>query len=124
MSTSRYISLSFSLFTGPSGVPRNFTGNALSSSSIILTWDLVPIKEQNGPILSYIIFCVGCPYRINTYTNSPAILTGLSPYSTYQFTVAAQNKADVGPETPPISIKTLEDSKFLLVTCVIIHIML
>ena len=39
----------------PDGAPQNVNGHNSSSTSILVTWDEVPVEQQNGIIKSYTI---------------------------------------------------------------------
>lgn len=41
------------VFSVPSGAPENVTTEAMSSTSVLVTWGLVPEHQKNGHILGY-----------------------------------------------------------------------
>lgn len=41
------------VFSVPSGAPENVSAEAMSSTSILVTWDSVPEQQKNGHILGY-----------------------------------------------------------------------
>lgn len=41
------------MFSVPSGAPENVTTEAMSSTSVLVTWGLVPEHQKNGHILGY-----------------------------------------------------------------------
>lgn len=86
-----------------------------SSSSIILYW-LPPSKDQqNGEITSYRIRLRGTDPSytvINTQNNSTTLpVTGLQPFTRYEFLVQALNDKGVGPFSPLVFNTTFEAGK-------------
>ena len=96
----------------PSGIPANFQARALDSRSIQLSWDPLPSALQNGIIRWYrvtILDNAGEERIINT-TETSVTVAALTPFTMYNFTVAAVTIA-VGPSTPPLEIITPQDGK-------------
>ena len=42
-------------FLAPSAAPMNIQGKALSSTSLLISWDPPPLDHRNGPITNYTI---------------------------------------------------------------------
>ena len=102
----------------PSGIPANFTARTLNSRSLHLSWDPLPSALQNGIIRQYrvtILHIAGKARVINTTATSLTIVA-LTPFTMYNFTVAAETIA-VGPSTPPLQIVTPQDGKQHNVNC-------
>ena len=96
----------------PSSIPANFQARALDSRSIQLSWDPLPSALQNGIIRWYrvtILDNAGEERIINT-TETSVTIAALTPFTSYNFTVAAETIA-VGPSTLPLEIITPQDGK-------------
>ena len=98
--------------TAPSSPPRNYAGVALSSRSILLTWDSPPAEEQNGIITGYLVNIT----ELETGEASTMFigshnltLYSLQPFTTYGFLVSAQTVAGRGPTTRLLSVTTQEE---------------
>ena len=94
----------------PSGPPTNFTLSLLSSTSIQLSWDPPLSEERNGIVRQYIVHVelpVGEILSYTTSSNSYAV-SGLRPYTTYFFSVAALT-VGAGPPTERIVAQTITD---------------
>ena len=110
------LSLSLSLSLGPSGFPHQFRGNPLSSHSVLFYWDPVQEGQRNGPITSYVISSLdlkGGNQILVHVQSSPYNLSGLSPYTDYEFFITAANSIGFGPSSPGIIVKTLPDGRHL-----------
>ena len=107
------ISYCKAFFSVPSGTPANFTGFSYSPNSVTLSWDPPVFSTQNGIITSYSV-------RVENPDGSQAetlealgtsfVVTNLSPYTTYNFFVAASTIVGTGPFISTFAI-TLEDGK-------------
>ena len=96
----------------------------LSSSAVQVSWSK-PIFNGGGQgIIGYEIY-----YNVSNLVNNKVNVqspddyskkvTGLTPYTTYKFTVAAKTDAGSGPISTSIFAETFEDSMFIFV-CVIL----
>ena len=105
--------------TAPNSPPRNYAGVALSSHSILLTWDPPPAEEQNGIITGYLVNITeletGESSTMFTESNN-LTLYSLQPFSTYGFLVSAQTVAGRGPTTRLLSVTTQEEG-LAVITC-------
>lgn len=98
------MSLIFSLFTAPSGPPRDVVGSPRSETSIILRWQAPDEDKWNGPLHGYIIRYKpsGYPDETLTYENITSRLQemhelrGLIVFQEYEIAIAAYNKKGVG----------------------------
>ncbi len=82
----------FTTIAGPGSTipaPTNLTATAIYSSQINLTWTAVYL--DSGVVAGYIIFRGGV--QIGTSVTNSYSNTGLSPSTTYTYTVAAYNNA-------------------------------
>ena len=98
--------------TVPSSPPSNYTAVALSSRSILLTWDAPPVEGQNGIITGYAVNIT----ELETgevsavFTESQNLtLYSLQPFTTYGFFASAQTVAGSGPATRFVSVTTYEE---------------
>ena len=102
--------------TVPSSPPSNYTAVALSSRSILLTWDAPPVEGQNGIITGYIVNITKLETgEVSTmFTESHNLtLYSLQPFTTYGFFVSAQTVAGSGPATLFVSVTTHEEGRFI-----------
>ena len=105
--------------TAPSSPPSNYTAVALSSRSILLTWDAPPVEGQNGIITGYTVNIT----ELETgevsamFTESHNLtLHSLQPFTTYGFFVSAQTVVGRGPATHFLFVTTQEEgsNKFII----------
>ena len=98
--------------TVPSSPPSSYTAVALSSRSILLTWDAPPVEGQNGIITGYTVNITeletGEVSAMFTESNN-LTLHSLQPFTTYGFLVSAETVAGRGPTTRFVSVTTQEE---------------
>ena len=108
------------LYPGPSGTPENLHVEIQSSTSVTVTWDPPPTESQNGIITGYFINVTLLEneevFQIFSVTKILFINT-LKPFRTYNFVIAAQTNAGVGPYSRTVTTRTPEDGKFMHVLC-------
>ena len=89
------------------------------SRSIALHWDPPLPRHRNGQIVRYLVNVTaietGETFEINT-TFTTLSLFLLTPFTTYEFVIAASTKVGPGPFSEVISVLTPEDGKRLLVS--------
>ena len=101
----------------PDGAPQNVRGHNRSSTSISVSWDQVPVEQENGIITSYTI-----TYHSQTENDNGTVpagpserqktITGLKEYVNYNIRVFASTvKGDGPPSSPVLVIRTDQDSK-------------
>ena len=103
----------------PGAAPEHLKGQHNSSTSILVTWDEVPIDQQHGSILSYTVF-----YKKSNggeenseKVSSPVhparhvVLKELTEFTYYSIQVLATTVVGDGPRSDPILVSTDEDSK-------------
>ena len=99
-------------FVAPSSPPLNFVASPSDSRSIVLRWDPPLPEDRNGPITNYLIAVSVIEtqevFEINT-TMTMFRLLGLTPYTTYEFTIAASTEVGLGPYSAAVSVQTPED---------------
>ena len=106
----------FLLYQEPSAPPDNVRGHFTSSTEIFIQWDEVPVAKRHGDIKSYMVTyqkTEGGEEKTAT-VNSPTRevkLAGLGKYSYYSIRVSAATVKGYGPASPPIKVRTDEDSK-------------
>ena len=90
----------------------------VSSTEIMVTWDMVPPIDQNGVITMYQVLyqpletfggAIG-PETVNV-TKLMATLTGLQEYVNYTISVRAYTSVGAGPYSNDTTVLTLEYSK-------------
>ena len=105
-------------FAVPSGPPQSTDSLALSSTSLVLMWELPLLEQQNGPIVGYYVRVtrVHSGDILEWDTNSTVVtVDSLVPYTLYEWRVAAQTIAGTGPLSSPVTEQTLPDGKQLLI---------
>ena len=89
---------------------------ATSSRSVLLSWDLPLPEKRNGDISGYTVTVLNADtedtFLLSTIETSLTVQS-LTPYKSYQFSVAASTSVGLGPFTSPISVTTPEDGKLL-----------
>ena len=100
----------------PNAPPVNVQGHDISSTSIWVDWDTVPVADQNGIILSYTVKYVALPGGIprTAVVSAPitnVTLRGLEEYTNYSILVFASTVKGDGNSSSPIIVTTDEDSK-------------
>ena len=101
----------------PSATPANLQGHNTSSTSIWVDWDIVPVADQNGIVLTYTVTYIALPDEtpqsiVLIAAITQANLTGLTKYRNYSITVFASTAKGDGNVSEPIIVITDEDSKF------------
>ena len=107
-------------YTEPNAPPENVRGRNTSSTSILVQWDDVSQRDQNGIILSYTVTYKtlpgGTPTTEVVHTPTKQVtLTGLKKYTNYSITVFASTVKGDGNVSEPIIVITDEDSKFVVI---------
>ena len=100
----------------PDGAPENVRGHNCSSTSILVTWDEVPVEQQNGIITVYTI-----TYQSQTENHNGIVaadpsdrqknITGLKEYVYYNITMFASTVKGDGPHSNATVVRTDQDSK-------------
>ena len=89
----------------PSNAPQNITIVLLSATSAEIHWDPPPFEDQNGIIQFYtlVITEVDASSVIDQLRteNASAILQQFRPFHVYQFVIAANTIAGLGPFSNP-----------------------
>ena len=111
----------YSISPAPGTHPTNFTGTALNSTHIYLTWEPPPPDQVNGVIREYQLNvtenATGIVLQYTTNATDREITVGpLHPYYIYHCSVNAITISQ-GPYTSEFDIQTEEDSKFVTRVC-------
>ena len=85
-----------------------------------MDWDIVPVTDQNGIILTYTVTYKALPDETAQSTvviapTTQANLTGLIKYRNYSITVFSSTAKGDGNVSEPIIVITDEDSKMSIV---------
>ena len=110
----------FIFLVEPSAPPANVQGRNTSSTSIWVGWDIVPVADQNGIILTYTVTYMALPdkttqSKVVIAPTTQANLTGLIKYRNYSITVFSSTAKGDGNVSEPIIVITDEDSKMSIV---------
>ena len=97
----------------PAVAPENVSVVSVSSSSLVFSWDPLPLEQQNGIIRHYSISVTeqdtGMVLQKTTTTES-ITLSNLHPFYTYSVQVSAST-IDNGPPSPLVSVTTSQDGR-------------
>lgn len=84
----------------------------MSSQSIQINWQPVPLPNQNGVITGYVInitsLDTGVSQQLFSTVNTLQV-SNLSPFTVYSCIVAARTAIGLGPFTRIVNVQTLED---------------
>ena len=99
------------------GFPLDFSADALSPTSLSLSWRPPPAQSRHGEIRSYTIRLETVPTReVSLLTTSDLQITIESLHPFYEYTVSvAATTVGLGPYTSEISI-TMPESRNTLLT--------
>ena len=102
----------------PNAPPANVQAHNISSTSIWVDWETVPVGYQNGIILTYTVTYRALPAGIlqTAKVRAPSTqvtLRGLKKYTNYSIFVFASTAKGDGNASDPITVTTDEDSKLL-----------
>ena len=97
-------------------------GHNVSSTSISVSWDQVPVEQENGIITGYTI-----TYQSQTENHNGIVpadpserqktIPGLKEYVDYNIRVFASTvKGDGPPSSPVLVVRTDQDSKYFFLT--------
>ena len=120
--------------SAPSGPPSSVTARAVSSTSIVITWNNPHDFDVNGILTKFEIILKDSLDNIKTYTQPSttfsfhlegelfkftnmidacegfcSLCTGLNKYAEYRVEVSSWNNQGKGPFSKPVLVRTLED---------------
>ena len=94
----------------PSAPPQYLRQDAITATSVTLSWQPPPEEDRNGLIRLYYVFVTelesGRSFTLNSTTTNYRV-HNLHPFYTYNFSVAAVTVA-AGPMNDNITVQTLE----------------
>ncbi|KAA0722521.1 Protein sidekick-1 [Triplophysa tibetana] len=103
----------------PSGAPENVSAEAMSSTSVLVTWGSVPEHQKNGHILGYKVL-----YKEKDLEQAPQVqpvngnqvhsllLRNLSKFILYEVQVLAFTRVGEGPPSIPPTIERTKDDGY------------
>ena len=94
----------------PSAPTQNVSVDNTTSVSITISWEPPADEQQNGIIINYVVR-VAVEGGTATYFNSTTtyiVITSLRPYTTYEYSIAAETSAGMGPFSSINTIRTDE----------------
>ncbi len=102
----------------PSSYPLNLTGEAVNSTTVLLSWQPPELEGRNGFIVSYLVTLTERAtgqvlqfFRVGTHID--ILITSLHPYYEYECTIAAATAIGNGPIAPIILFRLQEDGKIV-----------
>ena len=110
------------IFTVPTSPPDNVSAEVQSSTSILVTWEDIPLIDQNGVIITYEVLYEPMEMfngniteqTINT-TNRSITLMSLEEFVNYSISVRGYTIVGPGNYSVPVLVMTLEDGKFKII---------
>jgi len=98
----------------PSAAPVSPSGQAIGTTTIMLTWSPPPAEDQNGIIRNYVINITeletGMAFHY-TSSSTSILVYSLHPFYRYVVTIAAVTVGQ-GPATIAFTVQTWEDGMF------------
>ena len=98
----------------PNSSPENFTAVITSPYSAVLSWETLPIDQQNGIITGYLVNVTvletNAKFQLHSHTNK-LVVNALKPFRTYICMIAAQTSVGVGPYSSQYVLKTPQDGR-------------
>ena len=112
------LALRYSLHSAPTGPPLDADATPINSTSVTISWNPPAPENQNGVITGYVInLTIVSSGDVFQYSSSRDNITigSLHPFTTYDFTVAAQTSVGTGPYTTNSTVMTPEDGSTALI---------
>lgn len=111
--------LCFDFILVPTGSAVNIMVRPTSAETISVTWQAIPLRDQNGIITKYNITYYSSQWMhhntIQVDGNATStVLSTLKPYTTYNITIRAATVIGMGPASVGILATTLQAGKFIL----------
>ena len=107
----------------PSSAPTSLSSSVLNPTTVLLTWSPPLTADQNGLITAYTVVITNSDNSeqdVYVTNNTTLIVASLNPYTTYQYTVAANTTVGSGPYSVQLAFQTVEDSE----SCNVMQIMI
>lgn len=104
-------------YTVPGAPPRNVSGQPISPTSILVTWEPPPADRSNGRIAYYKLQVVesgrsDSEARVIKLNDTRFVLDELNKWTEYRIWVLAGTSVGDGPPSYPISVRTHEDGTY------------
>lgn len=108
----------------PGAPPRNVSGEAVSPTSIRVSWEPPPAERSNGNIIYYRLQVVEAgrsdsEASIIKLNDTNFLLDELKRYTEYRIWVLAGTSVGDGPNSYPITVRTHEDGTFHFLPCTV-----
>ena len=95
-------------FSAPANTPANFSVDIINSTEIQVSWQQ-PSPPINGMIINYVLFVNSSDGLVTlNSTNSSLLITGLTSFTEYYISIAAETNGGRGPFTTPFPVTTNE----------------
>ena len=113
-------------FAVPSSPPDNVIALSSSSTTITVSWDIVPPIDQNGIITMYEVFyqpletfggVIGTLTRNVSAPDMSVVLTNLQEFVNYNISVRAYTSVGEGLYSGDFTVQTQEGSKLIIFLC-------
>ena len=105
----------FFIVAEPSGYPKHIIATAVNSTTLEISWNPPPIEDHNGVIVDYFVrltsFESEIAYELVTGGALSLMVTGLHPFYTYNYIIAAATLVGRGPFSVSKSIKMPPDGE-------------
>ena len=94
--------------TAPSSAPLMVNATLLSSTTILVQWQEIPLAERNGNITSYEVLYsyLQGPAQVNITAQTSIILENLAESELYNISVRGVTSVGPGPYSNPVLLMT------------------
>ena len=97
--------------------PTNITATNINATAISFSWQTLKRNDTNGDLAAFAVKLVRLDTSTEVQRNVSSslqsfIASGLKSYANYSITIAAVNRAGVGPHSIPVIIETLQSGTF------------
>ena len=108
----------------PASPPDNVVATVVSSTEIMVTWDIVPEIDQNGVITMYEVLYVpletfdgAIGSNMMLVEETSFLIQDLQEYVDYNISVRAYTEIGEGPYSTGMIVRTLQDGKSRNILC-------
>ena len=111
------INFAFCFNLAPSVPPTSITATNINATTVSFSWQTLKRNDTNGDLVAFAVKLVRLDTSVEIQRNISSslqsfIASGLKPYANYSITIAAVNRAGVGPYSTSVIIETLQSGKF------------
>ena len=112
------------MFTAPASSPSNVNISNISSTEVLVMWDMVPLMNQNGIITMYEVMYqpletfngnISTQTMVVSRTEMSVFLIELQEFVNYNISVRAYTSVGAGPYSDEMTVLTLQDSKYNII---------